>query len=137
MLANKAKLGYKATSSASTYTDLAGLKSIPELGADPTLVDNTCLTDTYIYNELGIGDAGQLDYVFRFSNTAGSAYRTLTGLTAGTTYYWQQEMADGTKYAFSGPCSVKVGGGGVNEPIEFTLTIALQSGISVTNPASQ
>ena len=130
MLANKAKLGYGTVSG--TYTDLAGLKSIPELGADPTLVDNTCLTDTYIYNELGIGDAGQLDYVFRYQNSPTSAYRTLSGLTPGTVYYWQQEMADGTKYSFSGPCSVKVGGGGVNEPIEFTLTIALQSAISVS-----
>lgn len=144
MLANKATLGYKAGSS-SAYTDLAGLKQIPEMGAEPTLVDNTCLTDAMIMNEIGIGDAGQLEYVFKFTGYTAGTYKTLydllydtTGATQGmpknNTVEFQQKMADGTTYTFSAQGSLRVGGGGVNEAIEFTLTLALQSVIKVGAP---
>lgn len=35
MLANGAKLGYKKKGASGDYTDLTGLKEIPELGEDP------------------------------------------------------------------------------------------------------
>lgn len=142
MLANKATLGYKA-GSGNTYTDLAGLKQIPEMGAEPTLVDNTCLTDAMIMNEIGIGDAGQLEYVFKFTGYSEGTYKTLydllydanTGAPKNNTVSFQQKMADGTTYSFDAQGSLRVGGGGVNEAIEFTLALALQSAIKVGAPA--
>lgn len=101
------------------------------------MVDNTCLTDTMIVNEMGIGDPGNLEYVFKFVNSSTTdSYRVLKALSSDTTYYWTQEMADGTKFKFGAQPSVRVGGGGVNEAIEFTLSLALQTDITVTNPAS-
>ena len=42
MLANGATLGYKEKSaSGSTFTNLPGLKEIPEMGVDPEKVENT------------------------------------------------------------------------------------------------
>lgn len=41
--------------------------------------------------------------------------------------YFEQTYPDGTKVTFEGQVSVKLGGGGVNAVIEFTLKIALQS----------
>ncbi|MDS3088191.1 phage tail protein, partial [Streptococcus pneumoniae] len=40
---------------------------------------------------------------------------------------------DGTKVNFEGQVSVKLGGGGVNAVIEFTLKIALQSELEFTD----
>lgn len=45
MLANGIKLGYKETAESAEYTDLTGLKEVPELGSDPEKVDNTTLED--------------------------------------------------------------------------------------------
>ena len=45
MLANGAALGYKETKEGASYTDLAGLKEIPEIGSDPEKVENTTLKD--------------------------------------------------------------------------------------------
>ena len=133
MLINGAKLGYKAGSS-NTYTDIAGLKEVPDMGADPELVDNTALTDSIVHNEVGIGDAGSMDYVFRFDNsTAQSNYRVCKGL-AGTKTSFEQSFADGTKFHFDAIPSVRVNGGGVNDPAEFTMTLALQSDITVVDP---
>ena len=59
MLANGATLGYKEKEgSSATYTDLPGLKEIPDCGVEPEKVENTCLTDKNKQYENGIGDLG-------------------------------------------------------------------------------
>lgn len=137
MLANGATLGVKTTSSASAYTNLPGLKEIPELGVDPEKVDNTTLTDTTIQYEMGIGDPGDMEYVFKWVNSAATdAWRILKPLEGtGTAYEFQETLADGTTSTFSGQVSLKRGGGGVNDPLEFTLAIALQSAIVIAPSA--
>ncbi|HEV6217706.1 TPA: phage tail protein, partial [Streptococcus pneumoniae] len=47
--------------------------------------------------------------------------------------YFEQTYPDGTKVTFEGQVSVKLGGGGVNAVIEFTLKIALQSNLTFTD----
>lgn len=138
MLANGIKLGYKETSEATSYTNLPGLKEVPDLGVDPEKVDNTCLEDKMKHNELGIGDPGDMAYKFKYENgSADSSYRKLRALAdSSKVVYFQEEFPDGTKFTFSGMCSVKVGGGGVNSAIDFTLTIGLQSDIAVSDPAT-
>ena len=77
MLANGITLAMKK-SGESKYEILPGLKEVPELGADPEKVDNTTLGDSVKIYELGIGDAGDLAYKFKWENkTADSTYRKL------------------------------------------------------------
>ena len=137
MLTNKATLGVKTTASAASYTNLPGLKEIPELGADPEKVDNTCLTDTLIQYELGIGDPGDMAFRFKLVNSASTdSYRILRGLAdAGTTNEYQLKLADNTTYTFSAQVALKVNGGGVNTAMDFTANLGLQSAIVVGNPA--
>lgn len=62
MLANGATLGYKKkTGSPSTYTDLPGLKEIPEMGIEAEKVENSGLTDGHKMYELGVGDLPDMD----------------------------------------------------------------------------
>lgn len=61
MLANGIKLGYKETAEAAEFTDLTGLKEVPELGSDPEKVDNTDLAADVKQYEMGIGDAGDME----------------------------------------------------------------------------
>ena len=137
MLANGATLGFKTTSTGTSYTNLPGLKQIPDMGVELEKVENTCLSDAVKQYEMGIGDAGDLDYVFKFANSAATdSYRVLLSYQNAKTKLWFQESdSDGTKFAFEGQVSVKRNGGGVNDPVEFTASIALQSAITVTNPS--
>ena len=135
MLVNGTTLGFKTASSGTSYTDLTGLKEVPDIGADPEMVDNTALSDTIVHNEIGIGDPGDMEYTFRFNNVAGSAYRLLTARNGALTWF-KHTLKDGTAFTFSGYPSIKVSGGGVNDPQEFTLSIGLQSDITVTDPES-
>ena len=137
MLANGAKLGYKETTGASTYTDLPGLKEIPDMGVEPEKVDNTCLTDKNKQYENGIGDLGDMVYKFRYDNTAAkSTYRILRGLQdSGKTYSFQETLPDGTTTTFDAQVSVKRTGGGVNGVIDCDATMMVQSDLEVTDPA--
>jgi len=134
MLANGITLGMKK-SGESAYSVLSGLKEVPELGVDPEKVDNTTLEDTMKHSELGIGDPGDLAYKFKWENGTNSSYRKLRTVSdAKETVSFEQTFPDGTLFHFDAQCSVKVGGGGVNAAIEFTLTLGLQSDIEVTDP---
>lgn len=136
MLANGAKLGYKK-SGGSTYTDLPGLKEIPEMGIDPEKVENTCLTDKNKQYENGIGDAGDITYKFKYDNSkADCPYRVMRAAQdSGEVLSFQETLFDGTTTEFDGQVSVKRTGGGVNGVIEFNLAISLQSDLKVTDPA--
>ena len=135
MLANGAKLGYKK-SGGSTYTDLPGLKEIPEMGINPEKVENTCLTDKNKQYENGIGDAGDITYKFKYDNSkADCPYRVMRAAQdSGEVLSFQETLVDGTTTEFEGQVSVKRTGGGVNGAIEFNLAISLQSDLTVTDP---
>lgn len=129
MLVNGITLGYSASGTGTiTYTDLPGLKEVPDLGGDPEMVDNTALTDTIIHNEIGIGDPGDMTYTFRYTK---STYQTAAGLEGQLTYF-QEKLSDNATFTFSGYPHVVLSGGGVNDPQEFTMAIALQSDITFT-----
>lgn len=136
MLTNKAKLGVKE-GSGTTYTDLPGLKEIPDLGMAPEKVDNTCLTDTIMQYELGIGDPGDMAFRFKLDNSAdNTAYRKLRAIEeSGAVKEFQLELADHTKYTFSAQVTLQVNGGGINTALDFTANLALQSAIAITDPA--
>ena len=137
MLANGAKLGFKKSGGAS-FTDLPGLKEIPEMGIEPEKVENTCLTDKNKQYENGIGDPGDLVYKFRYENTKeDSPYRVMRNAQdSGEVLDFQETLIDGTTTEFSGQVSVKRTGGGVNGVVEFNLSIALQSELKVTDPGT-
>lgn len=138
MLANGITLKYKKKKGTpSDYILLEGLKEVPELGVDPEKVENTTLADKVKQYELGIGDAGELEYKFKYDNSkATSTYRVLRKLMDDKEVVaFEQEYPDKTKVEFDGQVSVKLGGGGVNGVIEFTLKIGLQSDFTFTDPA--
>ena len=135
MLANGTKLGY-STSQSGAYTDLAGLKEIPDMGVEAERVENTCLTDNNKRYEQGIGDLGEMTYKFRYENSsASSAYRVMRGYSNNKTLlYFQETAPDGTVCKFSGTVAVKRIGGGVNTAIDFDLAIAVESDLTFTDP---
>lgn len=137
MLANGIKLKMSETKG-SGYNVLEGLKEVPELGVEPEKVENTTLADTIKQYEYGIGDAGELEYKFKYENSrAQSTYRTLRKLAdSKAVRHFEQEYPDGTKVQFSAQIAVKLGGGGVNSAIDFTLKLALQSDLAFTDPVS-
>ncbi len=136
MLANGAKLGYKK-SSESSYTDLPGLKEIPDIGVDAEKQENTVLTDKHKKYEMGIGDLPDMVYKFKYENkSATSPFRVLRDAQdSGEVLSFQETDPDGTVIEFDAQVSVKRTGGGVNGVIDFEVTMIVQSDIEYTDPA--
>lgn len=138
MLANGITLSYKVKSAAgSTYTQIPGVKEVPELGNVKEKVENSALSDTTKQYEYGIGDPGDLEFLCRYMNAdEKTAYRTMRGYAENNTVLaFKEQFPDGTIFAFDAQVDVKMGGGGVNGVVDWKLSMALQSQITVTDPA--
>jgi hypothetical protein len=97
LLTKGIKLGYKTSSSATSYTDLTNLQEIPDLGGDVDTVEVTTLADaahTYIAGLKDYGDS--LDFVFLYDPTQFGTLNALTGVI-----YWQVSLPDGENGAIS------------------------------------
>lgn len=112
------KLSYK-TSSGESYTELTNLQEIPELGGDAESIEITTLADAaHMYTDgiLNYGDS--LPFVFLYEKTQ---FTTLQGLTGSVD--WKVSLPDNSSCSFSGSCSVKLAGVGVNAALTYTLSI--------------
>lgn len=124
-------LSYKASSSASSYTDLTDLLEIPALGATPEKIDVTTLADGEKHYINGLKDYGDLQFKF---NYAPEQFNTLNALAGDIE--WQVGLPDGalgaidTVASFSGEPAVALEGVGVGAAMTYTLSIALSSEIT-------
>ena len=136
MLANGAKLGYKKKGATGDFTDLPGLKEIPDCGVEAEKVENTGLTDKNKQYENGIGDLGDMKYKWKYKNTsANDPYRILRKAQEDNEVLsFQETLSDGTVTEFDAQVSVKRTGGGVNGVIDVEATMSVQSDLKVTDP---
>lgn len=111
------KLSYKT--SGVEYTELTNLQEIPELGGDAESIEITTLADAaHMYTDgiLNYGDS--LPFVFLYEKTQ---FTTLQGLTGSVDF--KVSLPDNSSCSFSGTCSVKLAGVGVNTALTYTLSI--------------
>lgn len=117
------------------YTQVTNLLEIPDMGVEPEKIDVTTLGDSNKTYIAGVGDYGDLAFKFLYDNSsATSNYRVLKGFEGDLTPF-KVEFPDGTKFEFTGYVTCKISSAGVNAALTFTATVALNSAISVTDPA--
>ena len=112
------KLSYK-TGEGTSFTDLTNLQEIPELGGDTESIEITTLGDaahTYTNGILNYGD--NLSFKFLYDTTQ---FKTLNEIAGSAD--WKVSLPDSTSCTFSGSCSVKLDGVGVNAALTYTLNI--------------
>lgn len=118
------KLSYKTDGE--TYTELTNLQEIPELGGDAEAIEITTLADSaHMYTDgiLNYGDS--LAFVFLYEKTQ---FTTLQGLTGSVDF--KVSLPDNSSCSFSGSCSVKLAGVGVNTALTYTLSIKPNSAMT-------
>ncbi len=138
LLSKGAKLGYSTSGSAPiTYTNLPDLQSVGELFGDAETVEVTTLADNRRRYIKGLADSQSVECTFLYANgEATDSFRVLKGYDdSSTLLYLQIELPDTTKISFSGYVSVKLNEVAVGEPLTFVCTIAINSAMTVTNPA--
>ena len=128
----------KGTGTPLVYTKLCDIKSYPDLGGSPELLETTTLSDqqhTYIPGIEGTTD--NLEFVCNFDR---AAFNTIDALDDNSTVYDfavffgnEVEANVECKFTFKGYISVYANGGDVNEVREMTVVITPTTKISFTN----
>lgn len=113
-----------------TYTKLVDIKDFPDLGGAPEMLETTTLSDkmqTYIP---GIQGSDALEFT---ANYVKADYEKIVALTTEQSFaiYFGKDGAEG-KFYFKGYASVRVNGGGVNEVVGMTISIAPSTAITTT-----
>ena len=121
-------LMHKATGG--TYEKLVDIKDFPDLGGAPEMLETTTLSDgmqTYIE---GIQSADALEFTANYTKEDYTKCNALKGKKEGYAVYFGEEGTNG-KFEFDGYLSARVNGGGVNEVVGMTLSIAPATAITV------
>lgn len=119
---------------ASTYEKLVDIKDFPDLGGSPEMLETTTLSDkmqTYI---AGVQSLDALEFTANYTKTDYTAVKALDDGAEHdfAVYFGGTEGSDGKitpsgtdgKFTFKGYLSVFVNGGGVNEVVGMTISIA-------------
>lgn len=135
MLANGATLEYREPGT-EAWTELEGLKEIPDLGVEAEKVDDTDLKSKNKKYEMGIGDVGDMKYIFRYDNESPtSVHRVMrTAQAENKTLEFRETLNDGSITTFMAQPSVKRTGGGVNGTVNTELSLAVQSDFEYEDP---
>lgn len=123
----------------STYEKLIDIKDFPDLGGSPEMLETTTLSDkmqTYIP---GIQSLDALEFTANYTKEDFTKLKALEGVeNEFAVWFGGTEEANvltptGTdgKFQFKGQLSVFPVGGGVNEVVDMTVTIAPSTPISM------
>lgn len=99
--------------------ELSNLQEIPDLGGEAEAIEITTLADAAHMFTDGIKSYGDsLAFKFLYEK---AQFTELNGVKEATA--WKVELPDGAMCTFSGTCSVKLDGVGVNSALTYTLSI--------------
>ena len=124
---------------ASTWEKLVDIKSFPDLGGAPELLETTTLSDSMTTNIMGIQSLDALEFECNYTKEDYTKLKALEGAeTEFAVWLGGSESAgsvtpsgsDG-KFEFKGQLSVYVNGGGVNEVVNMTVSIAASTPITM------
>lgn len=115
-----------------TYGKLIDIKDFPDLGGAPEMLETTTLSDgaqTYI---LGIQSQDALEFTANYTKSDYDTLKALEGTELDLAVWFGGTVANGVatptgsdgKYEFKGELTVFISGGGVNEVVDMTISIA-------------
>ena len=125
--------------SGTTWSKLIDIKDFPDLGGAPEMLETTTLSDNIQTFIPGIQQGDTLDFRANYTKTDYTTLKALEGSSLKLAVWFGGTESNGTvtptgvdgKYEFDGQLSVYIVGGGVNEVVDMTISIARSSTISV------
>lgn len=118
------------TGNSITYTKLIDIKDFPDLGGAPEMLETTTLSDSMQTYIEGIQSSDALEFTANYTLTDYQTLIDLKGTETPFAVYFGENGANG-KFAFKGYLSVRVNGGGVNEVVGMTISIAPSTAIEL------
>ena len=121
------------------WEKLIDIKSFPDLGGTPELLETTTLSDSMTTNIMGIQSLDALEFEANYTKEEYTKLKALEGTTGSYAVWLGGSEAGGVatptgsdgKFEFNGQLSVYVNGGGVNEVVNMTVSIAASTPITL------
>lgn len=125
--------------SGSTYEKLVDIKSYPDLGGTPNMIETTTLSDPMTRQILGIQQVDSLEFIVNYTLADYKKLKALEGSEHDFAVWFGGTETAGVptstgedgKVAFKGGLSVYINGGGVDEVREMTVTLAASTVIAL------
>lgn len=123
-----------------TWEKLVDIKSYPDLGGAPELLETTTLSDKMRTNILGIQGNDSMEFTCNYDKTDYTAIAALEGTEQELAVWFGGTESNGEvtptgsegKFSFKGYVSVHANGGEVNAVREMTVTVAASTPIAVS-----
>ena len=115
-----------------TYAKLVDIKDYPDLGGSPEMLETTPLSDKMQTFIEGIQQLDALEFTANYTKNDYETLKALEGTQTDFAVWFGATESQGVltpsgsdgKFSFKGTLSVFVNGGGVNEVVDMTITIA-------------
>ena len=117
-------------STGDVYTKLIDIKDFPDLGGAPEMLETTTLSDNMQTYIPGIQSLDALEFTANYTLTDFKKIKGMEGKDTAFAVWFGAEGADG-KFEFNGQISAFPVGGGVNEVVSMTISIAPSTPITM------
>lgn len=126
-------------SSESSYSKLIDIKEFPDLGGDPEMLETTTLSDKMQTFIAGIQSMDAMQFTANYTLSEYKELQKLNGKTESYAVWFGGTESGGTltpsgsdgKFKFDGQLTCYPNGGGVNEVINLTISIAPSTPITL------
>lgn len=123
----------------SAYKKLIDIKEFPDLGGSPEMLETTTLSDSMQTYIPGIQSLDALEFTANYTLADFTALKALDGVENDYAVWFGGTESGGVltptgsdgKFEFKGQLSVFPVGGGVNEVVDMTITIAPSTPITL------
>ena len=112
------------------YKKLIDIKDFPDLGGAPEMLETTTLSDSMQTYIPGIQSLDALEFTANYTLTDFKKIKAMEGKETAFAVWFGAEGADG-KFEFKGQISAFPVGGGVNEVVGMTISIAPSTPITL------
>lgn len=127
--------------STSTYEKLIDIKEFPDLGGAPEMLETTTLSDNMQTYIPGVQSLDALEFTANYTKEDFTKLKALEGQECEFAVWFGGTGEGGTlnptgtdgKFEFKGQLSVFPVGGGVNEVVDMTVTIAPSTPITMAS----
>lgn len=112
------------------YTKLVDIKTYPDLGGEPEMLEATTLSDGQEVFVRGIDSGEAMEFTYNYTKANYAAVKAM----AEKAIYYKVVIGRGEEkqeFEFQGEHTTKIEGGGVNEVVNAMLTVAPSTEITV------
>ena len=129
----------KASGTGTNYTKLVDVVSFSDIGGQPEMLEATTLSDGAQVFISGVESRDAMEFECNYTKADYDKLKALEGTEGSFSIWLGGTVSNGVvtptgsdgKYDFKGYPSVYINGGGVNEVVKMTLTIAPSTAITI------